>query len=284
MLDLIVLTYNEEGNLPYCLESVRGVVGNIFVVDSGSTDKTLDIARSFGAYVTFHKFTNQAEQFNWSLNNLPLRSEWILRLDADEYVLPELAVELRLSIPALGPDVAGLYIKRRMVFMGRWIRYGGYYPTWLLRLFRRGHARSELSEMDEHIVVHRGRTGRLQNDFVDHNRKGLSEWCVKHERYASRQARVIAGSHTTTDPAGLQPRLFGNQSERKRWLKNNVYRRAPLFSRALFYFCYRYFVRLGILDGREGLIFHYLHAGWYPFYVDAMIYEMRKNERKSCAP
>lgn len=275
-IDLIILTYNEEANLEHCLESVRGLVDNCFVVDSGSTDRTLDIARSFGAYTTFRRFTNQAEQFNWALDNLPLKSEWVLRLDADEYLLPELGAEMLATLPTLGGDITGLYFKRRMIFMGRWIRHGGYYPTWLLRLFRKGRARSELSEMDEHIVVHNGKTGRLKNDFVDHNRKGLSDWCLKHERYASRQARVIAGGNGWADPAGLQPKFFGNQSERKRWFKNNVYRRSPLFSRALALFVYRYFFRLGILDGREGLIFHYLHAAWYLFYVDAKIYEMRK--------
>ncbi len=273
---VIILTLNEAANLGRCLDSVCGLAAEVIVVDSGSTDATIDIAKSYGATVIFHEFKNQAHQFNWALDNLEGDSKWILRLDADEYLLPELRDEIVSRLRDAPDDVCGYLMKRRMIFLGRWIRHGGYYPTWLLRLFRHGHARSELSEMDEHIVLHRGKTARLQNDFVDQNRKGLSDWCLKHERYASRQARVIVGCVGATDPAGLKARFFGNQIERKRWFKNNVYRRAPLFSRAFAYFLYRYFVRLGILDGREGLIFHYLHAAWYLFYVDAKIYEMRK--------
>lgn len=143
----------------------------------------------------------------------------------------------------------------------------------LLLLFRRGRARSELTEMDEHLVLTQGSATRLSNDFVDHNRKGLSAWTLKHEGYASRQARVIAGRVGTADVGGIQPRIFGNQVERKRWVKHNLYGRFPRFVRAFCYFLYRYLFRLGFLDGKEGLIFHFLHAGWYLFYVDAKIVE-----------
>ena len=274
-LDLIVLTYNEEANLAYCLESVRGLARNIFIVDSGSTDHTVEIARSSGAQVVTHAFTNQAEQFNWALDHLPIESEWVLRLDADEFLSAESRDEIAATLPLLPDEVTGLYLKRRMIFLGKWIRHGGYYPTWLLRVFRYGKARSELTEMDEHIILLEGESQRLTHDFSDHNRKGLSAWLLKHEAYASRQARVLLRGHQEQDARQVQPRLLGHQAERKRWLRHRFYGRAPLFIRAFLYFFYRYFIRLGFLDGVPGLIFHFLHAGWYFFYIDAKVYESR---------
>jgi len=275
-VDLVVLTFNEELNLSHCLQSVKGLVNNIFVVDSGSSDRTVQVARENGAEVIFHPFINQAEQFNWALDNLPFTAGWILKLDADEYLLPELSAEIGRWLEDGTMTASGVYMKRRMVFMNRWIRHGGYYPTWLLRLFRRGCARSEMTEMDEHLVLTSGHSTKLSNDFVDHNRKGLSEWSLKHEAYASRQARVLLERAGTTDVDGVKPRLLGNQVERKRWLKHNVYGKFPLFVRPCLYFLYRYFLRLGLLDGKQGLIFHSLHAGWYMFYIDARIFEMKR--------
>lgn len=276
---VILLTRNEEENITHALESVSGWAHEIFIVDSFSTDQTLEIAEQFGCKVVSRPFVNQAEQFNWALDHLPLESDWILRLDADEYVLPELQREI-VEVTGVAPEeIAGFYMKRRMIFMGQWIRHGGYYPIWLLRLFRSGCARSEETEMDEHLVLSRGASLRLKHDFVDHNRKGLSAWTLKHEAYASRQARVIAERAGTDDVDGLRPRVFGNQAERKRWVKHNLYGRSPLFVRAFLYFIYRYFFRLGFLDGKVGLIFHFLHAGWYLFYVDAKIYEQRSAGR-----
>lgn len=273
-LDLIVLTYNEELNLDHCLESVRGLASHIFVVDSGSTDRTVEIARRHDAHVVTHEFTNQAQQFNWALANLPIRSEWVLRLDADEYLSDELREEIARLLPQLPDGISGLYIKRRMVFLGRWIRFGAYYPVWLLRLFRHGQARSEQTEMDEHIVLLGGVSRQLHHDFIHHDRKDLSDWLHKHESYAARQARVLLRLRKGGDKVdGVRPKLWGSQAERKRWLKGNFYSRTPLFARAFLYFLYRYFLRLGFLDGIEGLIFHFLHACWYLFYVDAKIYE-----------
>lgn len=274
-LDLIVLTYNEEVNLEYCLQSVQGLARNIFVVDSGSTDRTVEIARQYDAHVVSHPFINQAQQFNWALDNLPIQSDWVLRLDADEYLLPELRDEIASTIPHLPTNVSGLQFKWRMIFLDRWIRHGGYYPMWLLRLFRQGKGRCESVEMDEHIVLLEGTSRCLQHDLIHHNRKQLSDWTLKHEHYASRQARVLLRFLNNAQPDGVQPKLLGSQVERKRWLKSKLYGRAPLFTRAFLYFIYRYFFRSGFLDGLPGMIYHVLHAGWYFFYIDAKIYESR---------
>lgn len=272
-LTALVLTYNEEVNLPHCLESVQDLASDIVVVDSGSEDATKEIAARYTDRVYEHPFENQAQQVNWALDELTFATDWVIWLAADEYLLPDLKEEIVRQLPDLPERVTGLYMKRRVYFKGRWIRHGGYYPTWLLRIFRTGKARCEQREMDEHLVVLEGETRRLEHDFVDYNRKDLSFWTMKHEAYAGREARAILRG---ADEEG-EASLFGSQPERKRWLKQEVYLRLPPFLRAGLYFVYRFVFRLGFLDGREGRVFHVLQAFWYRFYVDAKLMEMKNN-------
>ena len=284
-LSVIILTYNEEIHLERLLKNIAGWAEEVFIVDSYSTDKTLEIAKKYGCKIVQHPFENQAQQFNWALENLDIKNEWILRLDADEY----LTEELKQEIPELfninirksdSQSINGFYIKRRVYFMGRWIKHGGYYPIWFLRLFRKGKAKSEQRAMDEHIVLLEGRAEKLKNDFIDNNKKGLSDWINKHNNYASREAEEIFqyyGSPTSLRKSDF-PKLIGDQPAQKRWLKENLYYRLPLFCRAFLYFIYRYFFRLGFLDGKEGLIFHFLQGFWYRFLIDAKIYEARKQK------
>ena len=285
-LTVIVLTYNEELHLARCLESVRTLASEIVVVDSFSTDKTQEIARTFGAKVTTHEFKNQADQFNWALDNVSLAGEWVLRLDADEYLLPELAEEIKARIGNVGSskdhgsfddqNIVGFYLRRRVIFMGRWIKHGGYYPTLILRLFRKGKGRSEVREMDEHIVVSEGQTQTFENDFVDENLRSLHWWTAKHNDFSTREARERIKEEE--EHMEIQKDPLGSQTERKRWWKMAVYMNLPLFWRAFGYFFYRYFLRLGFLDGKEGLIFHFLQGGWHQFLIDAKIYEQEKGQ------
>ena len=191
MLSVVILTLNEEANLPLALASLRGLNAEVFVVDSGSTDRTLEIARAAGCHVVEHPFESQAHQLNWTLDTLPIGTPWVMRLDADERLTPELAQELADRLPALPDDVTGLLVKRRVYFWGRWIRHGGYYPTWLLRIWRHGRARCEQRWMDEHMVVGGGRTLRLDQDIIDENHKGLTFWTDKHNRYADREVKDL---------------------------------------------------------------------------------------------
>lgn len=259
---VIILTRNEEVNLLACLASIRDWASEIFVVDSFSADKTEQIAKSAGAHFVQHQFENQAQQFNWALANLEINSPWVLRLDADERMTKELWEEISLVLPRVKPIVSGFLMKRRVYFLGRWIRYGGYYPAWFLRLFRRGLAKSEEREMDEHLVLLDGRTQKLKNDFIDENKKDLTWWTQKHNEYASREVQAV-----------VRRPFSGNQ-------RLSFYYRWPILWRALFYFVYRYFFRLGFLDGREGLIFHFLQGGWYRFLVDAKIEEKKRGLRR----
>ncbi len=272
----IILTKDEELNLPHCLKSIAAHAEHILVVDSGSADRTAAIAKEFGAEVIEHPFTTQAEQFNWALDNIPVRSEWILRLDADEVMSEELWQDIEQALPAAPPDLAGFYLRRRMYFLGRWIKHGAYYPTILLRLFRQGRARSEYRAMDEHIVLTGGRAETLPHDFKDENHKKLSWWIQKHNEYASREARSVAAGQ---DKTSLAADLWGSQAERKRWIKVHAYSRLPLFLGPFLYFLYRYFIRLGFLDGPEGFIFHFMQGFWYRMLIDAKIYELRKNKK-----
>ncbi len=275
---VIVLTHNEELNLGRCLSSVADWVQEIVVVDCGSTDATVQVARKFDAKVVTHEFVNQAQQFNWALDSVPIAGDWILRLDADEYVLPELRDEIAEAIAVTPPEMNGFEMKRRMYFWGRWIRHGGYYPTWLLRLFRAGKGYSELRAMDEHIVVTEGRVDRLEHDFVDENHKKLSFWVDKHNKYATREAEEAL--KLTTNGKLQMAKGSGEQAARKRLLKTSFYYKLPLFLRAFLYFIYRYIFRLGFLDGIKGLVFHFLQGFWYRFLVDAKIYEIRYREHK----
>ena len=195
-----------------------------------------------------------------------------MRLDADERLTPELAQELADRLPALPDDVTGLLVKRRVYFWGRWIRHGGYYPTWLLRIWRHGRARCEQRWMDEHMIVDGGRTLRLDQDIIDENHKGLTFWTDKHNRYADREVKDLLALRDRTRTAAA----LDDQPGSRRWLKENLYGRAPLFWRAFGYWFYRYVLRLGFLDGRPGLVFHFLQGFWYRFLVDAKLVELQR--------
>ena len=162
-LTVIVLTFNEEIDLPACLDSLSRLGCRIVVVDSDSDDRTVEIAKAAGADVFRHEFESQAQQLNWALDHIPMDSLWLLRLDADERFTPELAEELQTKLSGPTDNVTGFYVKRRVHFMGRWIRHGGYYPTWLLRVWKRGAARCEDRLMDEHMVLSEGEAA-----FLDH--------------------------------------------------------------------------------------------------------------------
>lgn len=276
-VSVIILTYNEEKNLPHALDSISGWAENIFIVDSGSTDETVEIAKNYGAKIKQRKFDNFATQFNWGLDNFDIKTDWVMKLDADEWLTEELKEEIAEKLKNIPDDISGLLIKRRVHFMGKWIKHGGYYPSWILRLFRRGKGRMEKRKMDEHTEILEGRVETLKNDLVDENHKDLSCWIDKHNKYATREA--IAFLEEKENEAKIN--LGGGQVARKRWFKKNIYYHLPPFFRAFLYWQYRYFIRLGFLDGIPGLIFHFLQGFWYRFLVDSKIYEYKKRLTKN---
>lgn len=273
-ISLIILTYNEEVNIGRTLESTKDWAGEILIIDSFSTDATLDICRKYTDKIYQHRFENHAKQFNWALDTVPIRYEWILRLDADESVPTKLKQELPRLITSCPSDVTGMYLNRRMYFMNRWLKHGGMYPHHILRAFRKGAGRYE-EKTEEHFVLARGTAIYAENDFLEDNRQNsLKYWLKKHDDLSDGEIKDTL-LETKRPGEDLKENYFGNKVERTRWLKNNVYVRSPLFLRSFLYFFYRYFLRLGFLDGVPGLIFHVLQAFWYRFYIDARIYELR---------
>ncbi len=267
-LSIIILTRDEELNLPACLESFVGLDCEIFIVDSGSADHTLEIAKAYGCRVFHHPWETYAAQLNWALENLPIATPWTMRMDADEWITPELRDELRTALAAAPEDACAMMVKRRVYFWGRWVRHGGYYPFWLLRVWRSGRARCEPVYHDEHVIVDGGRILPLRHDVVDENHKGLGFWIDKHNRYSNLEVRnllALQAGHVNPRPAG--------QAGRRRWAKERIYARAPLFGRAFLYWFLRYFMLLGFLDGASGMVFHFLQGFWYRFVVDAKLYE-----------
>ena len=269
----VILTYNEEIHISRCLANVLQVAQRVIVVDSFSTDRTVEIALQFGAEIHQRKFENQANQLQWALNNCEFGTGWILRLDADEYLEPALIEEIRTKMHDLRSDVAGVNLKRKLIFRGRWIRFGGYYPTILLRLWRVGAADVSSTWMDEHTVLKLGHSVTFSHDFCDHNLKDITAWTDKHNRYATRKMADFIAMHYSIDSghsiAAAPDRRW------KHFLQHGVFRRCPLYLRSVLYFLYRYFLRLGFLDGGNGLVWHGLQGFWYHLLIDAKIAEAR---------
>ena len=271
---VIVLTYNEEINIAQALASVAGWANEVFILDSHSTDRTLEIARGFDCHIAQHTFDNYAKQRNHALDHLPLTSEWVLFLDADEWLPGPLKDEIS-SVLSAGPEANGFVLNRRLMWMGRWIRRG-YYPSWILRLFRRGTGRCEDREVNEHLVVE-GRTASLHHDFVHEDRKGLTAWIARHNVYATLEARTMLRKKPDAAHVEIDARLFGTQAQAKRWLRHRVWNRLPLLIRPFPFFFYRYVVKGGFLDGREAFIYHFLQALWFPMLIDVKYIEMKLN-------
>lgn len=290
-LTVVILTKNEEKNLRKCIESFRGIAKRFVIVDSFSTDGTEELCRCLsdelkanGSSLDFYQnsWIDYASQFNWGLANTNIATEWSMRMDADEELTQELAEEIDKKLEDVTPLVNGVILRRRVYFMGRWIKHGGRYPELLLRIFRTGKAACEQKIMDEHMVISEGNTVKFKYDFIDNNQKNLEWWIYKHNWYSNRE---VLDHDMTLESKGTDELLkkcvkSTAQAKLKRTVKNSIYYRLPRFVRAHIYFIYRYYIRLGFLDGPEGKIFHFLQAYWYRFLVDAKIYECEKKESK----
>lgn len=268
-LTVIVPTYNEEINLPKCLASIARVGAKVIVLDSGSTDKTAEIARSHGCELISGTWRTFSDKINWLLDQLPAGTRWVMRVDADEVINHDLAEELEEKLDKTPEHVSAFEVNRHYYFLGRWMKYGGMSPSWSVRVWRHGKARMEVRELDEHMVVD-GDVARFNRGAVeDENLKGLSDWINKHNGYADSEVSQLLGH-----AVGRRDHLKG-QRLRRRYLKEEIYHRTPLFVRPVAYWIYRYLFHLGFLDGRAGFIYHTLHAFWYRLLIDAKLYERR---------
>jgi glycosyltransferase involved in cell wall biosynthesis len=275
-LAVVILAYNEERHISRALASVDGIATEVFVIDSFSSDRTVELARAQGATVLQNKFINYAKQFQWALDNAPITAPWIMRLDADEVIESDLAARIRDELPHLPDDVVGINLKRKHIFLGRWIRHGGRYPLLLLRIWRRGHGRIENRWMDEHMILWGGRTVTFAGGFADHNLNDLSFFTDKHNKYATREAIDVINERRRLfrRDVDLVTEEGSRQAAIKRWIKEKLYNRIPYQVSAPAYFLYRLIFQLGFLDGKAGLVYHGLQGLWYRFLVGAKVEEL----------
>lgn len=274
MLDLtvIILTLNEEIHIKRCLDRIMPIAKKVYIVDSPSSDNTAQIAKEYGADVVVNKWPgNHAKQLNWALDNINIKTEWILRLDADEYLTDELIEELNQKLPHLEENISAIVLPLKRIFMGRHIKHGTSDVS-MIRIFRKGKVRCEERLMDEHMTLLSGETTTFNNAFVDDNINSISFFTDKHNGYATKEAIVALSNeygYSNSD------NCLSDTTKAKRAQKDRYYS-MPLFLRAFIYFCLRYFIRGGFLDGKEGFLWHFLQGWWYRTLVDAKIFEIKK--------
>jgi glycosyltransferase involved in cell wall biosynthesis len=269
-VSILVPTLDEELNLPDCLDSVAWA-DEVFVVDSYSRDRTVEVAQKRGARVVQHPFESYSRQKNWALDTLPFRNDWVMILDADERVTPE----LRFEIESILPDAAcaGYYLNRRVIFLGTWIRHAGWYPNWNLRLFRHQLGRYDGREVHEHVVLN-GPVGYLRRDLVHRDRRGLEAFVARHNRYSTLEASArFKAECDAPDRARLPVSLLASSVQRKRFLRERVWPSVPV--KPLVLFAYMYVLRRGFLDGRAGLALCVFHA-FQEFMVGLKLAELRR--------
>lgn len=274
-ITVIILTYNESLHIERCIKSLLPITNNINVIDSFSTDSTVKIASRLGAKVYSNSWINYAKQFQWALENTNINSKWVMRMDADEYLTDELVIEINKidSDELITKNIKGFYIKRQVHFMGKWIKHGGFYPIKLMRIWEKSHGKIESKWMDEHIILDSGNTMILENDLIDKNLNNLSWWINKHNSYSTREAiDILNKSYNLFQSIGISSKISKKSQDKNiRWYKENVYLKFPKYVRAFLYFLFRYFFKLGFLDGKQGIIWHFLQSFWYRFLVDAKV-------------
>lgn len=286
MLDLsvIILTGNEELHIKRCLENVTQIAKEVFIIDCYSKDNTVAIAKKMdgcnGCKVTIlqHEWpeTKYAGQFNWALSNAQISTKWVMRLDADEYLMPELIEEIKEKLPLLPDNITNIVMTRRVIFLGKWMKRGTY-PVKMLRIFQYGKGICEQKLMDEHIQMFEGDSIEFKNDFVDDNLHNLSWFVEKHVGYAIREAvDLLDIEYNLTGQAVEDANKKMNEQAKSKRQKKHKYASLPLFWRSFAYFIYRYFIKGACLEGKEGFLWSFIQGWWYRTLVDAKVYEIKK--------
>lgn len=278
-LTVIILTYNEELHLARCIESAMRLTPHVVVVDCFSTDRTLEIAQSYAATVLQRAWDgSHSTQVNWALAqlaSLPMPTEWVMRIDADEILTPELVSQIQATLPKVSPEINGISCIRKMTFQGKLIRFGGVGKNRVMRLFRYGFGQSESRWMDEHIKVE-GQTIALSGAMIDDNLRSLAWWIEKHNGYSSREAVDLLNLEYQFSQQNSVAALGNSSIGLKRWIKENIYAKLPGGARSLAYFAWRYVFMLGFLDGSRGTQFHFFQALWYRYLVDCKVAEVKR--------
>ena len=276
MLTAIILTYNEEQHIARCINSIKDFVDEIYVIDSFSTDNTVEISKRLGAKVFQNPWKNYATQFNWALKNCNIKTDWVWRIDADEYANEKLIENLKNQLPNIKKEVTGIYVRRGIVFLGKLLKHGTWAPRWNLKIFRNKVGSCENRWMDEHIILEYGETIQVEGYQIDENLNDFTWWTDKHNHYATREiVDMLFTKYQLGTANEVESKLFGTNEQRKRWMKTR-YINTPLFVRPFINFSYRYIFRFGFLDGKQGFIWHVLQGFWYRFLVDAKLFELKR--------
>ena len=274
-VSVIVPTLDEEPNLSRCLKSVSPWSDEIIIVDSGSTDATIRVAREFTDHVHHHNYENAPRQWKWILENVELSNEWVLALDADYAVTPELAADIRSALNSVDAQIDGFYVRHKQIFRGKFIRHGGIYPRYRLCLFRKSAVFVDDHDLVDNRFYTAGLTSRLESDVVEDNRKevDLSVWMHKQIEYAQRAAQEEAARKS--ERGKVDATWKRGRNERVLWLKTR-WAGLPKYWRSVGYFLYRYILRLGFLDGKEGFLYHFSQALVFRVMLDARVEELDK--------
>lgn len=276
LFSLIILTFNEEIHIERCLKNASLISNNIFIVDSYSTDNTIALAKQCTRNIFQGNFDSFSSKLNWAIENLPITTPWTIRLDADEIFTDDLIEKVNTLIDSQPPQVYGIYVRRQLWFLNRWMRHGDMYPTYSLRIWRTGGVSCENRLLDEHMILKEGNSIISNFDIIDNPKISIRTWIEKHNKYSDLEMRSQLNSETKISTKINTKLISKKQEERKRYFKDRVYYKLPLFIRPFIYFFYRYFLKLGFLDGKEGFIWNVLHAFWYRFLIDVKIYESRR--------
>ena len=279
----IILTFNEEQHLPRLLESIKDLEAPVFILDSGSTDRTINIGQQFGATFLFNAFENHPKQWDFALKNFQVKTPWVICLDADQEVTPELKTKLQNFKDEEYQNINGIYFNRKNFFKGKWIKHGGYYPFYLLKMFRFGIGFSDTNEAMDHRFNAPGgsivwKDGIIKEENLKENQ--IRFWIEKHNRYSDLSAMEEVERMQNARGQTEQPRFWGTPNQRKAWFKRQWWR-LPRYVRPGLYFTQRMIFQLGILDGRTGVIFHFLQAFWFRLVVDIKIDELLKQQKNN---
>lgn len=275
---VIILSYNEEQHLPRLFNSLNGLNAPLYVLDSGSTDRTLEICLEYGAQSAFNEFVNHPSQWDAALKIFDIKTPWIIGLDSDQYLDTDLYDLLKNFKEDNFKDISGIYFNRKYFFKGSWIRHGGHYPFYQLKMFRKDAGYSDINENMDHRFVVNGKSaiwkrGHLIEENLKEN--SISFWIDKHNHYSDLLAVEEVERMQSLRYQILKPDLLGNPDERRASMKR-LWWKLPRYIRPFLYFTWRIVFQLGILDGKNGILYHYLHAFWFRLLVDVKIGELLK--------
>lgn len=264
----IVLTKNEEIHIERCIRNIIPLFKEIYIIDSFSTDRTREIAKKWPIHFLENPFLNHAKQFNWALEQIDQNTNWVLRIDADEYLSKSLINEISLKLDTLDSSIKGIFLPRKIIFQDKIIKHGAVSKTKVLRLFKFGYGQSDDRWMDEHILVN-GKTINFQNSIIDNNLKPLSWWIKKHNNYANKEVFEIIKNELNPKKRNNEKYYFSQENRKK-------YYSQPPILRAILLFIYRYIFCLGFLDGKVGFCFHFLQSLWYRLIIDIKYLEVKR--------